>query len=64
MAFGRFFHFLHTNFCFFVDSGIDQHWNRLSHILEKNEVPETLNGFLVKFEDATIIIPVSTLVSS
>ena len=22
MAFGRFFHFLHANFCFFVDSGI------------------------------------------
>ena len=22
MAFGRFFHFLQTNFCFFVDSGI------------------------------------------
>ena len=36
--------------------------NRLSHILEKNEVPDTLNGFLVKYEDATIIIPDSTLV--
>ena len=35
--------------------------NRLSHILEKNEVPDTLNGFLVKYEDATIIIPDSTL---
>ena len=31
--------------------------NRLSPILEKNEVPDTLNGFLVKYEDATIIIP-------
>ena len=35
--------------------------NRLSHVLEKNEVPDTLNGFLVKYEDATIIIPDSTL---
>ena len=35
--------------------------NRLSHILEKNEVPDTLNGVLVKYEDATIIIPDSTL---
>ena len=24
--------------------------NLLSHILEKNEVPDTLNGFLVKYE--------------
>ena len=36
--------------------------NRLSHIFEKNEVPDTLNGFLVKYEDATIIIPDSTLI--
>ena len=35
--------------------------NRLSHILEKNEVPDTLNGLLVKHEDATIIVPDSTL---
>ena len=28
---------------------------------KKNEVPDTLNGFLVKYEDATIIIPDSTL---
>ena len=38
--------------------------NRLSHVLEKNEVPDTLNGFLVKYEDATIIIPDSTLCST
>ena len=28
---------------------------------EKNEVPDTLNGISVKYEDATIIIPDSTL---
>ena len=33
----------------------------MSHILEKNEVPDTLNGISVKYEDATIIIPDSTL---
>ena len=33
-------------------------------IFEKNEVPDTLNGFLVKYEDATMIIPDSTLQSS
>ena len=29
--------------------------NRLSHILGKNVVPDTPNGFLVKYEDATMI---------
>ena len=54
---------LTRNIAIFRFLGNDKEWpNRLSHILEKNEVPDTLNGFLVKYEeDATIIIPDSTL---
>ena len=44
MAFGRFFHFLHTNFCFFVGSGITQHWDPRQTL---HEIPKASRSVVV-----------------
>ena len=50
MAFGRFFHFLNTNFCFFVGSGITQHWDprQTLHEIPKASRSVVVNASLIK----------------